>query len=602
MVWRSARISSVVMVSMSPAASTDPSTRVTSGSAKARVTWQIASASRMLARNLLPRPSPSLAPFTMPAMSTNETVAGSSFWLPNTFASSASRGSGSGTTPTLGSMVADGQFAAWTSARVRAWKRGDLPTLGRPTIPIVRATGGDSTGRRRSSGSAEGEPLVSPLQSVGELGLVGRRLAEDGQGQASQRGARDPRVAHHDQQAGTVRRGRRVPEPVRGSVGGLRRVLGHGPHLEPAQRAVVAMIGDEPSAIRGLHGAGHRADGAQRCPDLRIERLGVRAGEPGELLAHELIALARLGLGDAGQQHQRPQEHRAPDRQGDQQQGEDGTGARAPTEIRASRSPPCRAWRCSSVAPPWCADPMSGTQMLLLGLILGAALGALASWLVMRERARVAELRHHSSADSAGQLLRLADERHERDVARRHADAEGALRSHLSQLAQRAQSRETGTSALTAALRAPTARGRWGEVQLRRIVEAAGMLEHVDFTEQLPGTRADGEKGQRPDLVVHLAGDRPGVIDATAAMDADLSATEEPDPARAAARRKAHAKALRHHVGVVSSKAYWKALGDTPEFTVLFVPSDGVLAAALETDPELLEDAFARDVVIASPA
>src|SRR5699024_6807737 len=150
-----------------------------------------------------------------------------------------------------------------------------------------------------------------------------------------------------------------------------------------------AMIGDEPSAIRGLHGAGHRADGAQRCPDLRIERLGVRAGEPGEPLAHELIALARLGLSDAGQQHQRREEQRARDGQGDQPQGEAGTGARAPTELRASRSPPCRAWRCSPVAPPWCADPMSGTQMLLLVLILGAALCALASLLVMRELSRV---------------------------------------------------------------------------------------------------------------------------------------------------------------------------------------------------------------------
>ena len=275
--------------------------------------------------------------------------------------------------------------------------------------------------------------------------------------------------------------------------------------------------------------------------------------------------------------------------------------------------------------------------MLLLGLLLGATLGAVATGLVMRERSRAAELRHHSAADASGNLLRLADERHERDVARRDAaeeereaelqrtlapitatlshlerslarseaariDAEGALRSHLDQLAQRAQSLETGTSALTAALRSPTARGRWGEVQLRRIVEAAGMLEHVDFTEQLSGTRADGNAGQRPDLVVHLAGDRRVVLDAKAPMDAYLDATEETDPQRAMARRKAHAKALRHHVGVISAKAYWKALGDTPEFTVLFVPSDGVLAAALETDPELLEDAFAREVVIASPA
>ena len=257
--------------------------------------------------------------------------------------------------------------------------------------------------------------------------------------------------------------------------------------------------------------------------------------------------------------------------------------------------------------------------MLLLGLALGATLGAVVTWLVMRERARAAEVRLRTSADASGQLLRLADERHERDVARRDAaeeereaelqrtlapiaatlshleralarseaariDAEGALRSHLTQLSQRAQSLETGTSALTAALRAPTARGRWGEVQLRRIVEAAGMLEHVDFTEQLSGTRADGNAGQRPDLVVHLAGDRRVVLDAKAPMDAYLDATEETDPQRAMARRKAHAKALRHHVGVISAKAYWKALGDTPEFTVLFVPSDGVLAAALESE------------------
>ena len=275
--------------------------------------------------------------------------------------------------------------------------------------------------------------------------------------------------------------------------------------------------------------------------------------------------------------------------------------------------------------------------MLLLGLVLGAALGAVLTWLVMRERARGLEQLRRTDADSAGQLLRLADERHERDVARRDAaeeereaelqrtlapitatlshlerslarseaarvEAEGALRGHLGQLAQRAHSLESGTKALTAALRAPTARGRWGEVQLRSIVEAAGMLEHVDFSEQSSSTGADGDRRQRPDLIVHLSGERRVVVDAKAPMDAYLDATEETDPERAAVRRSAHAKALRHHVGVLSAKGYWKALGDTPEFTVLFVPSDGVIAAAMETDPGLLEHAFAKDVVIASPA
>ena len=107
-VCMSARISSVLMVSMSEAGSTFPSTCTTSGSEKARVTWQMASASRMLARNWFPRPSPSDAPRTIPAMSTKDTVAGMMRWEPKISASFSRRGSGSGTTPTLGSMVANG--------------------------------------------------------------------------------------------------------------------------------------------------------------------------------------------------------------------------------------------------------------------------------------------------------------------------------------------------------------------------------------------------------------------------------------------------------------------------------------------------------------
>src|SRR5699024_8808496 len=244
MVWRSARISSVVMVSMSPAASTEPSTRVTSGSAKARVTWQIASASRMLARNMLPRPSPSLAPLTMPAMSTRDPAAGSRVWLPKISASYASREPGTGTTPTSGTLVADDKFTTRTTSRGTAEKRVNLPTLGGPTIPIVRATGGDSTGRGRSGGRRDDEPLVSPRHRVRQAGLVRRRFAEERQRQASQRGARDPRLPHHHQQAGAVRHSR--------------------------LRAARVLDGERPEGPGG--GAGTRQAGIERVQVVRHER------------------------------------------------------------------------------------------------------------------------------------------------------------------------------------------------------------------------------------------------------------------------------------------------------------------------------------------
>ncbi|GAB2533791.1 DNA recombination protein RmuC [Brachybacterium huguangmaarense] len=289
---------------------------------------------------------------------------------------------------------------------------------------------------------------------------------------------------------------------------------------------------------------------------------------------------------------------------------------------------------------------------LLVGLLAGLAVGAGAAWLILRERAAMAErlaerLGDGSSGvdaaaaravrESSGQLLELAGERFDRDSARREAidnaretalqrtlgpiseslgqlersmarteamrrQAEGDLAAQLRELSRRSQELGAGTNALTAALRAPTARGRWGEVQLRRIVEAAGMLDHVDFTEQHAGRSVSGDAGVRPDMVVHLAGDRHVVIDAKAPMDAYLDAIEATDVREGARSRTAHAKALRGHVDRLGAKAYWAALGDAPEFVVLFVPSDGVLAAALESDPGLLEHAFARDVVVASPA
>jgi DNA recombination protein RmuC len=162
------------------------------------------------------------------------------------------------------------------------------------------------------------------------------------------------------------------------------------------------------------------------------------------------------------------------------------------------------------------------------------------------------------------------------------------------------------TKQLVAALRAPQVRGRWGEHQLRRIVEAAGMLEHCDFAEQVSATvDGDGDQarqGVRPDLVVRLHGGRSVVVDAKAPFDAYLTAMEARDEAGRDRHLEAHAGALRRHVDQLAAKSYWSAFAQAPEFVVLFVPADAFMDAALQRDPTLLEHAFARNVVLATPA
>ncbi len=156
------------------------------------------------------------------------------------------------------------------------------------------------------------------------------------------------------------------------------------------------------------------------------------------------------------------------------------------------------------------------------------------------------------------------------------------------------------TSQLVTALRAPQVRGRWGELQLRRIVEAAGMVEHVDFEEQESVTGDDGLL--RPDLVVKLPGDKQIVVDSKVAFSAYLEAMEAKDDATRGKRLEAHARHLRKHVDDLGSKAYWEHVSATPEFVVMFVPAEVFLNAALEQDPALLEYAFSRNVVVATPA
>jgi DNA recombination protein RmuC len=155
------------------------------------------------------------------------------------------------------------------------------------------------------------------------------------------------------------------------------------------------------------------------------------------------------------------------------------------------------------------------------------------------------------------------------------------------------------TRALVTALRRPEARGRWGEMQLRRVVELAGMSARCDFDEQATVATSDGQL--RPDMVIHLAGGKHIVVDSKVSLAAYLEAAEATDETVRETRLAAHARHLREHVDRLAAKAYWAALPTAPEFVVLFIPGEAFLAPALEHDPGLLEHAVARRVHIATP-
>ncbi len=191
-------------------------------------------------------------------------------------------------------------------------------------------------------------------------------------------------------------------------------------------------------------------------------------------------------------------------------------------------------------------------------------------------------------------LARVEQQLRESDVARASSHAELAQQVEFTR--RGAEQLREQTQALVTALRRPEARGRWGELQLRRVVELAGMAAHVDFDEQVIVTG-----GQRPDMVVRLAGGKNVVVDSKVSLAAYLEAAATADEAIREARLAAHARHLKAHVDQLASKAYWTALPETPEFVVMFVPGEAFLAPALEQDPGLLEHALARRVHIATP-
>jgi DNA recombination protein RmuC len=199
-------------------------------------------------------------------------------------------------------------------------------------------------------------------------------------------------------------------------------------------------------------------------------------------------------------------------------------------------------------------------------------------------------------------LTRVLDEVRAQVTAAEQARATGhaALGEQVRAMQQTSEQLRSETSRLVTALRASHVRGRWGELQLRRVVESAGMLEHVDFTEQAHHATDDG--ALRPDMLVHLPGDKQVIVDAKVAFSGYLEAMEARDDATRDKRLDAHARHMRDHIDQLGSKAYWEAVPGTPEFVVMFVPAEPFLNAALERDPTLFERAFARNVILATPA
>lgn len=227
---------------------------------------------------------------------------------------------------------------------------------------------------------------------------------------------------------------------------------------------------------------------------------------------------------------------------------------------------------------------------LLLGLLLGGVLA-----LVWLRRPALAEALDQAVVRDGLQRL----EAHLRDLRHDQAVEEARLQAQVEEMRHATEAVRRETGALATALRRPHVRGQWGELQLRRTVELAGMVQHCDFS--LQETR-QGEDGLlRPDLVVRLAGGRSVVVDSKVPLSGHLDALAAEDPDEQHAHLVRHAAQVRAHVTQLGAKAYWKALPDTPEFVVLFVPMESSLPAALDVDPSLLEYAAGRNVFLATP-
>ena len=175
-----------------------------------------------------------------------------------------------------------------------------------------------------------------------------------------------------------------------------------------------------------------------------------------------------------------------------------------------------------------------------------------------------------------------------------------ALKEQVLSLAEGQTRLRNETGNLARALNTPRVRGSWGEIQLKKVVELAGMLEHCDFEQQQSKDRDDGSRA-RPDMVVHLPGGKQIIIDAKAPLEGFLAALEAEDKKEKEVRMKDHARHIRMHIKELGGRSYWEQFENTPEFVVLFLPGESFFSAALEVEPGLIDEGVQQKVILATP-